>query len=179
MPYNTRRKSLSLPSLGIHIPVTHAARVAAAAKASSRATSSPTSSASPSSAASTSPPRSSSPESHPSKRQKRAHGRASTEQTPPPSPTPATTVVLTGWVLTFWAQMCKVQKCQNDWRNAVSCLSLWLKTPRTSEKYPTIESVLGSRGWDSDIECGGFTFRSSTFIRLLQDCQLCDDTKTR
>ncbi|KAG5925695.1 hypothetical protein E4U42_004049 [Claviceps africana] len=31
MPYNTRRKSLSLPSLGIHIPVTHAARAAAAA----------------------------------------------------------------------------------------------------------------------------------------------------
>ncbi len=29
MPYNTRRKSLSLPSLGIHIPVTHAARAAA------------------------------------------------------------------------------------------------------------------------------------------------------
>lgn len=29
MPYNTRRKSLSLPSLGIHVPVTHAARAAA------------------------------------------------------------------------------------------------------------------------------------------------------
>ncbi|CAK7202078.1 hypothetical protein SEUCBS139899_004798 [Sporothrix eucalyptigena] len=34
MPYNTRRKSLSLPSLGIHVPVTHAARAAAAAAAS-------------------------------------------------------------------------------------------------------------------------------------------------
>jgi len=31
MPYNTRRKSLSLSSLGIHVPVTHAARAAAAA----------------------------------------------------------------------------------------------------------------------------------------------------
>lgn len=29
MPYNTRRKSLSLPSLGIHLPVTHASRVSA------------------------------------------------------------------------------------------------------------------------------------------------------
>jgi hypothetical protein len=29
MPYNTRRKSLSLPSLGIHLPVTHAERAAA------------------------------------------------------------------------------------------------------------------------------------------------------
>jgi hypothetical protein len=29
MPYNTRRKSLSLPSLGIHLPVTHAQRAAA------------------------------------------------------------------------------------------------------------------------------------------------------
>lgn len=28
MPYNTRRKSLSLPSLGIHLPVTHASRAA-------------------------------------------------------------------------------------------------------------------------------------------------------
>lgn len=35
MPYNTRRKSLSLPSLGIHVPVTHAARAAAAAGRSS------------------------------------------------------------------------------------------------------------------------------------------------
>ncbi|KAF3761897.1 hypothetical protein M406DRAFT_295606 [Cryphonectria parasitica EP155] len=31
MPYNTRRKSLSLPSLGIHVPVSNAARAAAAA----------------------------------------------------------------------------------------------------------------------------------------------------
>ena len=29
MPYNTRRKSLSLPSLGIQLPVTHASRAAA------------------------------------------------------------------------------------------------------------------------------------------------------
>jgi len=29
MVYNTRRKSLSLPSLGIHLPVTHAERAAA------------------------------------------------------------------------------------------------------------------------------------------------------
>ncbi len=29
MPYDTRRKSLSLPSLGIHLPVSHAARAAA------------------------------------------------------------------------------------------------------------------------------------------------------
>lgn len=33
--YNTRRKSLSLPSLGIHVPVTNAARAAAANRASS------------------------------------------------------------------------------------------------------------------------------------------------
>lgn len=33
MPYNTRRKSLSLPSLGIHVPVSNAARAAAAALA--------------------------------------------------------------------------------------------------------------------------------------------------
>lgn len=32
MPYNTRRKSLSLPSLGIHLPVSQASRQAAAAE---------------------------------------------------------------------------------------------------------------------------------------------------
>lgn len=32
MPYNTRRKSLSLPSLGIHLPVSQASRAAAAAE---------------------------------------------------------------------------------------------------------------------------------------------------
>ncbi|OBT49932.1 hypothetical protein VE04_09182, partial [Pseudogymnoascus sp. 24MN13] len=45
MPYNTRRKSLSLPSLGIHLPVTHASRAAAAAAAANR---SPPSSTAPS-----------------------------------------------------------------------------------------------------------------------------------
>ncbi|KAI6713276.1 hypothetical protein JHW43_004149 [Diplocarpon mali] len=35
MPYNTRRKSLSLPSLGIHLPVTHASRAARLAPLSS------------------------------------------------------------------------------------------------------------------------------------------------
>jgi hypothetical protein len=37
MPYNTRRKSLSLSSLGIHVPVTHAARAAAAVAAAAAA----------------------------------------------------------------------------------------------------------------------------------------------
>ncbi|KAK3349959.1 hypothetical protein B0T25DRAFT_253838 [Lasiosphaeria hispida] len=69
MPYNTRRKSLSLPSLGIHIPVTNAARAAAANRAierrsnnSARTTPSPTAMASPSREE---PP--------PSKKLKRAH----------------------------------------------------------------------------------------------------------
>ncbi|KAM7224011.1 hypothetical protein V8F06_000484 [Rhypophila decipiens] len=110
MPYNTRRKSLSLPSLGIHIPVTHAARAAAAAanrassshnnSSSARATSranSPTTMASPSSLSrQTSPPA--------SKKLKRAHSDdpedaaqryeplpkrredAKVKFTPPPSP---------------------------------------------------------------------------------------------
>lgn len=84
MPYNTRRKSLSLPSLGIHIPVTHAARAAAASKGAARPSSS--------SSASASTARSESPESHPNKRRKRSHGE---EQTPPLSPTPATSVDMT------------------------------------------------------------------------------------
>ncbi|PNY28082.1 Uncharacterized protein TCAP_01999 [Tolypocladium capitatum] len=93
MPYNTRRKSLSLPSLGIHIPVTHAAR-AAAAKSAGRI--SPPSS---SSAASAHPAhaRCQSPDSPPSKRLKRSHDastpvEAVVEQTPPPSPAPATSI---------------------------------------------------------------------------------------
>ncbi|KAI5464744.1 hypothetical protein BGZ63DRAFT_350209 [Mariannaea sp. PMI_226] len=82
MPYNTRRKSLSLPSLGIHVPMTQAARAAAAAsRASSRH--------SPSTPRVPSPPPSisESTDAHPSKRQKRSHGDGPVvEQTPPPSP---------------------------------------------------------------------------------------------
>lgn len=103
MPYNTRRKSLSLPSLGIHIPVTHAARAAAAAAAAaSRAavrpsTSPSASSGSPAPSDRRSDRRSESPESHPNKRIKRSHVVSSVEalpveQTPPPSPTAATSV---------------------------------------------------------------------------------------
>ncbi|KAJ3475864.1 hypothetical protein NLG97_g9316 [Lecanicillium saksenae] len=86
MPYNTRRKSLSLPSLGIHIPMTHAARAAAAASSSKSA-----------SRLSTSPPES--VESHPSKRLKRSHSgpapAEAIEQTPPPSPTLADSIEMT------------------------------------------------------------------------------------
>ncbi|RCI16456.1 hypothetical protein L249_2664 [Ophiocordyceps polyrhachis-furcata BCC 54312] len=80
MPYNTRRKSLSLTSLGIRIPVTNAARAAsksaAAAAAAARQQQQPSSS----------PPE---PESHPSKRVKTSHHAAVTtteHTTPPPSP---------------------------------------------------------------------------------------------
>ncbi|KAK2626880.1 hypothetical protein QTJ16_004055 [Diplocarpon rosae] len=66
MPYNTRRKSLSLPSLGIHLPVTHASR--AAARMSPLA-------ASPSS------------ENPPSKKLKRSH-EESPSMSPPPKRTP-------------------------------------------------------------------------------------------
>ncbi|KAH6982101.1 hypothetical protein BKA56DRAFT_672874 [Ilyonectria sp. MPI-CAGE-AT-0026] len=86
MPYNTRRKSLSLPSLGIHVPMTHAARAAAAAAAAASKGASRTS---PSASAALSPPRSGSEsaDAHPSKRQKRSHSDDSRiEQTPPPSP---------------------------------------------------------------------------------------------
>ncbi|KAG9239472.1 hypothetical protein BJ875DRAFT_501339 [Amylocarpus encephaloides] len=77
MPYNTRRKSLSLPSLGIHLPVSHAARAAARL--------------SPPSAGPTS-------ENPPTKKLKRSHGESPSmspppkrapvkfENTPPPSP---------------------------------------------------------------------------------------------
>lgn len=98
MPYNTRRKSLSLPSLGIHIPVTNAARAAAAAKASGRP--SPASSGSRSTTTSPRPSatRSQSPDAHPSKRIKRSHDdladAVAIETTPPPSPTPADTNAL-------------------------------------------------------------------------------------
>ncbi|KAL3420779.1 putative mucin [Phlyctema vagabunda] len=74
MPYNTRRKSLSLPSLGIHLPVTHASRAAARATPPSTA------------------------EQHPTKKVKRSHEdsqsmspppkreRSKYDNTPPPSP---------------------------------------------------------------------------------------------
>lgn len=53
MPYNTRRKSLSLPSLGIHVPVSHAVRDAARAAAALANRQSPSSASS--STASSSP----------------------------------------------------------------------------------------------------------------------------
>ncbi|KAK7414490.1 hypothetical protein QQX98_006676 [Neonectria punicea] len=86
MPYNTRRKSLSLPSLGIHVPMTHAARDAARAAAAASKGSSRTSH---SASVSLSPPtsRPESADAPPSKRRKRAHTEGSrVEQTPPPSP---------------------------------------------------------------------------------------------
>lgn len=112
MPYNTRRKSLSLPSLGIHVPVTHAARAAAAA--ANRASSSPNNSSSvransrANSPASMASPASTSRETPPpqSRKLKRAHpddpedaaqsseplpkrreeSKVKFESTPPPSP---------------------------------------------------------------------------------------------
>ena len=103
MPYNTRRKSLSLPSLGIHIPVTHAARDAARAAAASATSTSSSPSKShrlSNSSSSSATPSSATPaesaESHPSKRLKRAHPgpppAEALEQTPPPSPTLAKSV---------------------------------------------------------------------------------------
>ncbi|KAK7220865.1 hypothetical protein V2G26_008868 [Clonostachys chloroleuca] len=82
MPYNTRRKSLSLPSLGIHIPVTNAARAAAASKSAGRPSSASTSTSRPSSSS-----RSQSPDSHANKRIKRSHASSDSaiiETTPPP-----------------------------------------------------------------------------------------------
>lgn len=93
MPYNTRHKSLSLPSLGIHIPVTHAARAAAAAaatsKSSKRSSSSPSSSL-PSTPGQLSESTSDALDAPPSKKLKRS--RDTVEQTPPPSPTPVASV---------------------------------------------------------------------------------------
>lgn len=93
MPYNTRRKSLSLPSLGIHVPMTAAARAAHnASTKSARLSNSSTASTSPRKSSS----RSRSPDSHPSKRLKQSHSGdvdpVAIESTPPPSPTPATSV---------------------------------------------------------------------------------------
>jgi hypothetical protein len=94
MPYNTRRKSLSLPSLGIHVPVTHAARAAA-----NRLSTSPSNTPSTTSSTSATMPSPSSrrEDHHPSKKLKRSHNESSPQQlskkrevrTPPPSPPPS------------------------------------------------------------------------------------------
>ncbi|OBT80008.1 hypothetical protein VF21_01122 [Pseudogymnoascus sp. 05NY08] len=103
MPYNTRRKSLSLPSLGIHLPVTHASRAAAAAAAANRSPPSSTppsdqqpplkklkqSHAASSSSSSASSSSASKPQSHmspPSKPEPAAKSILKYEHTPPPSP---------------------------------------------------------------------------------------------
>ncbi|PHH66578.1 hypothetical protein CDD81_7053 [Ophiocordyceps australis] len=94
MPYNTRHKSLSLPSLGIHIPGMHSARAVSATHFAS-----PSKTPARHSASSAAPHRacdhpSHTPESHHSKRFKRSHDLSAAavhvesiaEQTPPPSP---------------------------------------------------------------------------------------------
>ncbi|GKT44106.1 uncharacterized protein ColSpa_04287 [Colletotrichum spaethianum] len=94
MPYNTRRKSLSLPSLGIHVPGSHSSRSPATAT-SNRAISENLGNRITVTSTSTS---------HPNKRQKRSHGEEGPQHrcashkrpdeqvmfdhTPPPSPTP-------------------------------------------------------------------------------------------
>jgi hypothetical protein len=84
MPYNTRRKSLSLPSLGIHVPVSNAERAAAANRALALQNSN-NSSRTPSPTASMgSPAREDAP---PSKRLKRAH-TADMDDTPTSEPLP-------------------------------------------------------------------------------------------
>jgi hypothetical protein len=109
MPYNTRRKSLSLPSLGIHIPVTHAARAAANRAAANSTSASPTASSksTPSKTAKTMAPPSKE-DRHANKRLKRSHSESEEsdqelpsaplakkrgtavkfDHTPPPSPPP-------------------------------------------------------------------------------------------
>lgn len=106
MPYNTRRKSLSLPSLGIHVPVTHAARAASRlspiTSSTTTTTTTSTKATSPSSSSMASP--ASRDNHHPNKKAKRAHSEDSDslirsgplsrkhavkfDNTPPPSPPP-------------------------------------------------------------------------------------------
>lgn len=115
MPYNTRRKSLSLPSLGIHVPVTHASRAASRLSPISSSTATTTTSTTTSSTRPPSPTTSNmtSPSSrdraHPNKKAKRSHSEDTDsllrsaplsgkrdhatavkfDHTPPPSPPPA------------------------------------------------------------------------------------------
>ncbi|OLN96009.1 hypothetical protein CCHL11_07065 [Colletotrichum chlorophyti] len=94
MPYNTRRKSLSLPSLGIHVPGSHPSRhnTATSSRSGSENVTNRINITSISSSASPSIT------THPNKRQKRSHGedtltrivshkRPHYDHTPPPSPT--------------------------------------------------------------------------------------------
>ena len=93
MPYNTRRKSLSLPSLGIHVPTSKDSRVAAAASRASKEqkdsshTSSHTRSNTAANMASPAPSNTSSSkaESASSKKLKRTHSAVETEGRAHPS----------------------------------------------------------------------------------------------
>lgn len=81
MPYNTRRKSLSLPSLGIHIPSSHPRSTH---RATATTTSNNTTSAmSPKSALSSSTASAASNhQSHPNKKVKRSHNESTSVSTP-------------------------------------------------------------------------------------------------
>ncbi|KFY29510.1 hypothetical protein V493_02329 [Pseudogymnoascus sp. VKM F-4281 (FW-2241)] len=87
MPYNTRRKSLSLPSLGIHLPVTHASRAAAAAAAANR---SPPSSTPPSDQ----PPLKKLKQSHATSSKPQSQSQSQSHMSPPSKPEPAAKSIL-------------------------------------------------------------------------------------
>jgi hypothetical protein len=60
---------------------------------------------------------------------------------------------------------CQIKK-QKDWREAYTCVVQEMKGDIVSQVYPTVESFLGSRGWNSEIEIGGLEFNSHTFAHL-------------
>ena len=79
------------------------------------------------------------------------------------------------WVLTLWRTLHNLIKDQQNWREAYQYVSNWTKSPVVATKFPTPESVFGSRGWNADVMHGGFVFTTVKFAQLLQNRQLCDD----
>ncbi|KAF8687978.1 hypothetical protein AX14_003566 [Amanita brunnescens Koide BX004] len=78
------------------------------------------------------------------------------------------------WVLAVWKEISSLISKQKIWREAYACVAQEIKGG-ASQEYPDIERFLGSRGWDSDVKHGGYTFSNYTFAPLLCKQPLYDD----
>jgi hypothetical protein len=79
------------------------------------------------------------------------------------------------WVLTVWREILSLINKQKDWREAYTVIAQEIKGDMVSQVYTNVESFLGSCGWNSEIEHGGYRFTSHTFAPLLCKRPLYDD----
>ncbi|KAJ7577185.1 hypothetical protein C8J56DRAFT_798958 [Mycena floridula] len=80
------------------------------------------------------------------------------------------------WALTLWKRMRFLIDSQENWIDAYKAVDKWIQTSSSlSDDFPTVESILRCRGWNSEVNHGNFSFTTQKFTQILQQKQLCDD----